>query len=211
MKTKAHTIYKNKEGQRVCGTTTVTGILNKPLLVAWANNLGLKGIEVGKYVDDLANVGKLAHEMIHCHLTGKELDTSDYSKKDIDRAENAVISYFNWEKGKNIKIILAEIPLVNERKQYGGTPDLYAEVDGVKTLLDFKTSKSIWPEHLIQVVGGYKPMLEELGHKVDQVIVLRVGRTENEGFETRTITDNKVYEQIFDHCLAIYQLNKLIK
>jgi hypothetical protein len=42
---KAHTIYKTAEGVRVPGATTITGLLNKPYLVPWANKLGLEGIE----------------------------------------------------------------------------------------------------------------------------------------------------------------------
>ncbi|GAI86127.1 unnamed protein product, partial [marine sediment metagenome] len=37
------------------------GVLNKPALVPWANNLGLQGINVKDYVDDKADIGTLAH------------------------------------------------------------------------------------------------------------------------------------------------------
>lgn len=32
---KAHQVYKNREGKRVPGCTTITGVLNKPALVPW--------------------------------------------------------------------------------------------------------------------------------------------------------------------------------
>jgi len=209
-KTKQHTVYRTKDGVRVPGTTTISGILAKPALMKWANDLGLIGVEVGAYVDDLAQVGKLAHEMVFCHLTGKELDTSEYSRNDIDRAENSMISYLEWSKNKKIKVLLAETPIVSEEKLYGGTPDLYAEIDGIKTLVDFKTSKALYDDHIIQVVGGYKPLLEAFGHQVDKVTILRIGRTEDEGFETKTILKDQMpkYEQIFEHCRAIYNLRK---
>ena len=47
MKYKAHTRYELKDGTYVPGTTTITGLENKPFLVPWANRLGLEGIAVG--------------------------------------------------------------------------------------------------------------------------------------------------------------------
>jgi len=201
------TIYKNKEGKRLAGTTTIIGLLNKPQLVAWANRLGLDGIETGKYVDDLAGVGTLAHAMVFAHLNNSKLNTDDYSKNDIDRAENAMISFLEWAKDKKIKVILSETPLVSEVNQFGGTPDLYCEINGEKLLIDFKTGKAIYDEHFLQV-SAYKMLLEENGHKVDKAIIVRIGRDETEGFETRMITNFKTHEDIFKHLLAIYQLKK---
>lgn len=54
--TKAHTRYYLSDGTLVPGATTVTGLLNKPALVKWANNLGLQGIDSSKYVDKAARV-----------------------------------------------------------------------------------------------------------------------------------------------------------
>ena len=53
---KAHTRYYLQDGTLVPGATTVTGLLNKPALVKWANNLGLQGIDSSKYVDKAARV-----------------------------------------------------------------------------------------------------------------------------------------------------------
>jgi len=202
------TIYKNKENKRLCGVTTIIGLLNKPQLVVWANRLGLDGIETGKYVDDLANVGTLAHAMVFAHLNNEKLNLDEYSKNDIDRAENAMISFLEWSKDKNIKVILAETPLVSEAMQVGGTPDLYAEINGEKVLVDFKTGKAIYDEHFLQV-SAYRLLLEEIGHKVNKAIIVRIGRDETEGFETRTITNFKINEEIFKHLLAIHQLRKI--
>ena len=105
-KFKAHTIYKNKDGKRVPGTTTITGMLNKPALVRWANKMGLNGIDTSKFVDDKAAIGTLAHEMITNGLVNKPVDTGDYSKNQIEAAENSVLSFYNWEKEHKIEAML---------------------------------------------------------------------------------------------------------
>ena len=209
-KDKPHTIYKLADGTRVPGVTTFLGVINKPALVSWANKLGLQGIDSTKYVDNLADVGTLAHLMILAYLKGDELDTSDYSKSQIDLAKNSFASYLNWEKDHKIEPILIETPLVSEEYRFGGTPDLLAMVDGASTLIDFKTSKAIYPEALIQV-AAYWVLILEHGYGIDNTMILRIGRDESEGFEVRPIKAIRTSWEIFTHCQAIYELQKQAK
>ena len=60
---KAHIRYKLKDGTVVPGATTITGLLNKPFLITWANRLGLEGIDSTKYRDAAADIGTLAHQI----------------------------------------------------------------------------------------------------------------------------------------------------
>ena len=210
MRAKAHIQYKLKDGTRVPGVTTVLGILNKPALVKWANNLGLQGIDSSKYVDDKAAIGTLAHQMIADHLRKVDTDASDYSAKQIDQAENSVLSYLEWEKGHDVKPVLIEEPLVSEIYKYGGTIDCLAKIDGKPTLLDFKTGKAIYPEMFYQL-AAYSELLLEDGHILDASMILRIGRDATEGFEV-VKRDSLIKElEMFDHCLAIYNLQKEIK
>ena len=96
---------------------------------------------------------------------------------------------------------------VSEMFQYGGTLDHYCLLDGVPTLLDYKTGKAIYPEQFYQL-AAYRQLLNEEGHKVDQYIILRLGRNEEEGFETKIMTDLGKQLEIFLSCLKIYQLSK---
>lgn len=206
---KAHIIYK-VNGKRVPGVTTVLSVLAKPALITWSNKLGLNGIDVNKYVDDKAAIGTLAHEMIMNHFAGEETDTRDYSPNQVDYAENSVFSYLAWEHGKEIKPILIEHAMVHERLLYGGTCDLYCELDGVKTLVDFKTGSGIFPEHYYQLCA-YRKLLFENGYDVDQAMILNIPRAESEAFKVETYTDFETGEEIFQHCLELYKLIKKVK
>ena len=207
---KAHTIYKTSDGLRVPGATTITGLLAKPYLITWANKLGLEGIDSTKYRDEAADVGTLAHAMIQAHLTGEDLDMEQYAPVTIDLAENAVISYFEWEKQHKIEPILCEKPLVSESHRYGGTVDCYCLLDGVPTLLDFKTGKAIYDEYFVQL-AAYKALLHEHGYAVEQCRILRVGRDETEGFEERSVADTTKYFMVFQNLLDVYYLKKDLK
>ncbi len=206
-KVNAHIRYKTRDGKAVPGVTTVLSVLSKPALVKWANNLGLQGIDSTKFVDEKASIGTLAHYFIVCHLSGQEPDTSDYSPNQVSQAENSLLSYFEWEKSRSIRTVLVESPLVSDEYGYGGTVDLYAEVNGEPTLVDFKTSKAIWPEHKYQL-AAYRQLLEEKRYAIKNVLILRIGRSEDEGFEEQRLGDLSKEWGIFTHCLAIYQLRK---
>ncbi len=208
-KTKGHIRYTNSEGTIVPGVTTILGILNKPALVIWANRLGLQGIDSSKYRDEMADIGTLAHYLIMCDLTGQTPDTSDYSPTQVSQAENALRSYTEWKKGHTINPLLVEYPLISD-KGYGGTIDLYAEIDGTPTLVDFKTGKGLYPEMDYQV-AAYAMLLAENGYNLGQCRLLRIGRDDSEGFEEKVLSQTVREWSIFAHCLGIYQLQKAIK
>ncbi len=209
-RTKSHTKYQLEDGTPIPGVTTVLGILNKPALVKWANNLGLQGIDSSKYVDDKASIGTLAHQMIADYLRGEATGTEEYSKMQIDQAENSLLSFFEWEKNNHIKPLLVEEPLVSEMFRFGGTIDCFGKVNGKMCLLDFKTSSGIFKEMRTQV-AAYRQLLIEHGHKVDHVTILRIGRTPDEGFEERRINELDKRWEIFQHALAIYNLQKEVR
>ena len=211
-KTKVHTIYKNAEGTRLPGVTTVLGILNKPALLDWAWKLGLEGEDYKKVRDKAGDIGTLAHYLIMCHLTGQKPDTSEYSPENLDKAENCLLSYYEWEKSHPFTTGRVEEAVVSERYQYGGTFDCLAMVGNQLELLDFKTGKGIYPEMIYQL-AAYRQLINENGLVCDTARILRIGRTEDEGFEERICnsdTLDKAWE-VFKHCLGIYKLQNEIR
>jgi len=209
-KNNGHQKYFTSDGFQVPGVTTVLGVLAKPALVPWANKLGLKGIEVGKYVDDKADIGTMAHGMIEAHLKGEEFDTSDYSKNQISLAENCALKFYEWLKNKDVKVLGIEMQLVSDKHRFGGTCDIYCELNGVPTLIDIKTAKGIYEEMHTQV-AAYKLLLEEAGKTVDNAMILRVGRDESEGFEEANVSRIELHVKRFLAALEIYNINKALK
>jgi len=142
-----------------------------------------------------------------CHLINKKPDVSEYSKDDIDKAENCILSFFEWEKEHPILPILVEKPLVSEAFQFGGTLDLLAKTNGSLILIDFKTGKAIYKEMGYQL-AAYRQLALENGHKISKAKILRIGRDEDEGFEEREYTNLDVQWEIFKACLTIYDTQK---
>ncbi len=209
-KNKAHIRYKDKEGNIVPGATTIIGLLAKPQLIIWANRLGLQGIDSTKYRDDKADIGTLAHKMVLADIKGETVDTSEYSKEQIDQAENSFLSWLEWRKGKELKVILMETPLVSEGYSFGGTPDFLGYLNGQLVLMDYKTG-GIYQEAYIQVCS-YRQLLAENGYpSIDKAIVLGIPRTEDEDFKEITYTNFDNGWRIFKRLNEIYQLLKEVK
>lgn len=204
---KAHIRYKTSEGKIVPGATTITGLLNKPYLIRWANQLGLEGIDSSTYTDEAAKVGTLAHALIQADLQGEVLDMRQYSPIQVDLAENAVLSFFEWKKRHQIEPIHCEVPFVSDAMRYGGTVDCYCMLDGKPTLLDFKTGKAIYEEYFVQL-AAYAELLKEAGLPVEECRILRVGRDATEGFEERSVADTSKWFSIFQRMLDVYYLKK---
>ncbi|MBP5720393.1 MAG: PD-(D/E)XK nuclease family protein [Bacteroidales bacterium] len=204
---KAHIRYKTSDGKVVPGATTITGLLNKPYLVRWANQLGLEGIDSATYTDEAAKTGTLAHAMIQAYLQGMEIDRDQFSKIQIDLAENSMLSFLEWKKQHVLEDLYCEMPMVSETMKYGGTIDCYCKMDGKPVLLDFKTGKAIYEEYFVQL-AAYAMLLREAGLPVEECRILRIGRDATEGFEERAVTDIRPWFQIFKNLLEIYYIKK---
>ncbi len=209
---KAHTRYYTSDGELVVGVTTVCGLLAKPQLIKWANNLGLQGIDSSKYTDEAATIGTLIHYLVECHIKGEIADVSNYSKEDQELADVGFNKFLEWEKQHNVEYLASELQLVSDKKRYGGTIDCIAKVDGVLTLIDFKSGSGIYKEYYVQT-SAYRELAKEKGYKIKQIMILNIGRNENETFKTETINLKLAtkYNQIYKALLNIYYLKKEIK
>jgi hypothetical protein len=65
----------------------------------------------------------------------------------------AILSFADWFNKTNPQIIAREFVVWGDG--YAGTVDFICVIDGVKWLIDFKTSQYIWPSHELQV-SAYK-------------------------------------------------------
>jgi len=202
--------YYLADGTRVPAVTTILNELNKPALVPWANKLGLQGIDVKSYVDALADIGTLAHDMVLSHLRSKEADTSAYSPDQVECARWCFASYLAWERNNKLEPVMLETQLVSELHRYGGQSDFLGYVNGKLSLVDFKTGKAVYPEHFIQL-SAYSGLVNEcrpeLG-KIEQYIVLNIPRAESEAFDQKTKTALMAEWRIFLAALEIYTCRK---
>lgn len=199
--------YKDSKGELCPSVTTIIGLLAKPELVNWANKQGLKGIDINQ--DHKArDIGTIAHAKIQSYITGKEFDSSEYAPADVEKADMAFKAYKEWQNGKQIEPLLVETPLVSEVFKFGGTVDLYAKINGIPTLIDFKTSRAIYAEYRVQV-SAYGKLLQENGYEVAEHHILRIDKETADFEHTRFSVLDREWE-MFLHLRRLYDYKKAI-
>lgn len=138
-----------------------------------------------KAMEAAGEIGTQVHHRIEWHLrrqlglpVGDEVPISD-------PALVAFMAWEDWAKSVNLEPIHVEKTVYSLTHKYAGTMDLLAKVDGVLTLVDWKSGKSIYPEAFIQN-AAYQVAAREMGlGDVRAGLIVRLPKTlDDPAFET---------------------------
>jgi hypothetical protein len=113
-----------------------------------------------------ADAGTIAHEMVDCFIHKRPFDPE--SKRDIRLVRIAGPAYeaFRlWADQSRLEVGETEKALISEKYQFGGTRDAMS-ISGKRAVVDWKTSKAIYPEYLLQL-AAYGILDEEAGNTID--------------------------------------------
>jgi len=160
------TTYHTRDGVVVPSVTTAIARLDKGRgLLLWANRLGLAGTRLQDHNTDTQEAGT----KLHATILGAIADGSSLPSGSA-AYDNAAL----WLREHTVEPLLVEEHFVSERHGFGGTPDLVALTDGHLTVLDLKSSKTVYLEHRLQVAAYYHLLLEN-GFAVERACVLALG------------------------------------
>ena len=155
-----HSTYYDKYGNEVPSVTTILKIVNKPELIGWAHFMGTRHISIESILEKSSYFGNSMHDYLECYFTGGyyiPIFSELLNEEDYKKATNN----FRWFiKDKTFKCILSEASRSNNT--FGGTLDYYGEFNGKKMLIDFKTSKDVYPTYLLQLGGYYELIKNEV-------------------------------------------------
>ena len=114
-----------------------------------------------------------------------------------------------WEEQHKVEPIFCEKPLVSEIYKFGGIIDFYCKLDDKYTVIDFKTSKSISEEHILQV-SSYVQLLKENGYEVEQLVILDVKKDLDLKLEEKLLQVDEVedYWNLFKLLIDVYYARK---
>lgn len=191
---------KNDDGRimRMLTYPSVTWISSHyPKSVALIQWIAKQGLDESEAIKSAAgDRGHRVHQAITRLLQGEtigidsSLDNASGGQHVIKLEEyEALMSFVHWYTTVKPKIILNEQVVFNYEYEYAGTVDLVCEINGVKWLIDFKTSQSIWPSYEVQV-AAYKHTLamEQLG--VEKIGILQIGYKRNKnGYKFTALED----------------------
>lgn len=208
-------VYKNKTtGEFYTSCSTISDAWQKIFLQAWyakecaeyakahaAEVCKMDEAEFKKFMDfakgaakrksEQAKVnGSMAHKWMEEFIAAQiNSDFSFPATVSTQEAQNAVTAFQNWNINKEIMWLASEQIVCSDKYKIAGTLDGIAIVDGIPSIMDFKTSSRISEGYLLQC-AGYDIMLSETGFDVRQYIILRIPK-DGEPAETHTVSDRK--------------------
>jgi len=152
--------YKNKDGKRVPGVTTIIGrFKDSGALLWWAFGQG-KLAERGEISslydkrDEAADAGTLAHDLVEHHIKGELPEEFENPSEIESSAWQGYLNYIMWQDNNTITVLEQEMQLISEQHQFGGCPDAIGQDSkGRLCLLDWKTSNGVYPDYIIQLAA----------------------------------------------------------
>ena len=216
--------YKMQDGRRVPGVTTILSHMDGDPggLMHWAWNLGMEGKDYRLERDKAAGIGTIAHELIDANMLGKpepELTAEHFGVDEenwpamMSKARKAFGAYREWRSSIALEVVATELPLVSEWWQFGGTFDMLARLNGKLVIVDWKSSKSLYPKAIAQCAAYTLLVYEKLGMWCSGgAHLLRVGK-EHGDFHHHYWDDDilDVARNAFYACQVVYDANKILK
>ena len=216
-------------GNKIPSVTTILGLLNKPALVPWAAKITVETfndllheyyvpedccfvvpdtalpdmLDTAKKAHrakktEAASIGTRVHDAIQRWIeSGGTLEadsiTDEYERRGLN-------TFLDWLEQHKVNIISWE-EIVSDGKYFAGRYDLLCDINGVRTVLDFKTSNAIYDEVWLQT-AAYGNVLD-----VDQVAVLRIDKETGE-LEYQARPYSELDYSAFMHLAKYYKLTK---
>lgn len=157
-----------------------------------------------------ADIGTIAHKVFEETLEGREVRlplrydaivSPNITQDMIDQANNAVDAGLQFIREHEIRIIQSEAPRWSPTHGYIGTGDLIAYIDGKLSVLDWKTSKRLYPTVRLQL-SAYKHAYEEEypQHEIEQRVAVNTGKDGSLSYEVHT---NETHAEDFKVFLAL--------
>jgi hypothetical protein len=133
---------------------------------------------------DAADAGTIAHSLCERYINlllhgATSTDAHKLDQPTDERALTAFQAFLAWERAHDVTWLASELVVGSAEHEFGGTLDALAIVDGIPSLIDFKTSNQISKDYFIQT-AGYHIALEEMGLRMWQRIILRIPKDGSE-------------------------------
>ncbi len=171
-------------GEKFVSVTNVLQMLAKPALITWAAKTAsalvlddperydtvqkaVGGLYAGR--DDAGERGTEAHSIADHYATKiwqqKDVSVTDQVFGSINPYRPGIESFFNI---MHPDVLFSEVNVYSRKHGYAGTSDLIAEIGGDVWLVDWKTSKAVYPDMALQLAAyaNAEFILEE-GKEID--------------------------------------------
>jgi hypothetical protein len=206
---KMPTVDYKIDNKKVPSVTTILGrFKNATGLLIWANQIGLKGQLYQDELKKAGDIGTALHDLAEIHIKEEY-----YELPQDEKVRNCFNQFLEWWDNNNYKVTWTEKHFCSEKYLYGGTPDLLVNEN---ILVDFKTSKGIYPDYLVQGSAYAKLIEENENRKIDKFIICRFpkdnSQTEIKEFSKEDLDNAFSYFELLRKAFDLdKQINKLTR
>lgn len=131
-------------------------------------------------LEKAGEIGSQVHALIEWNLRSQLKQEVGPEPRVVDDAQWAFMAFQDWANSVSLKPIYIEQIVFSLQHGYAGTMDLLALVNGVPTLIDFKTGKAIYAEAYLQNIA-YQAALAEMGHQAAQAgVIVRLPKVQTD-------------------------------
>lgn len=143
--------------------------------------------------------GTKVHDAIEALLEGDELWEHHYSLDEWHR----IVAFTDWFNEMKPEILGVETAVFSHKYGYAGRVDFVCILDGKVTVLDFKTSGSMYPHFPLQFASYAQAIEETTDLKVEQTAGLQLGTRTKKNWKLEIHTD---WRQDFEMFRVIKQI-----
>ena len=204
-------------GELVPSVTNIIGVLNKPALPRWAAKVvaeqavamrdSLPKLDEAEAVDLLkgapwrsstraADRGTTIHAYLEARMQGLDPQEISGEAARFRRAADAFLKEWTPQP--------LHIEMTVFGPDYAGTGDLWAKVNGRLAILDYKTSKAVYPEAALQLAALAKATVMPGGTPAPPVLDGYVVRIGEHGYEVKKVADLDYNYAAFRACLQAW-------
>jgi hypothetical protein len=215
----------------VPNVTSITGVIAKQGLDGWKFKQALEHLEgrlrpgldevaIRRLLDDASGaadrvtreagyIGSSTHKWIEGRVDAYLSGGGSPSRPEHPAVLAGVEAFLAWEAEANPVYLSCERKVMSREHRFVGTLDLIAELDGVRTIVDIKTSNRVYAEHWLQLAAYQIAAEEEDGVEVAQRVILHLPKVpgkkakahasvEHETDREAFLAVRKVYRRIFN-------------
>lgn len=201
--------YEVDKGVFAPSVTWIAGYYPKGIgFMKWLASNGWNEAEAIK--EEAGDKGSRVHRAIESLIKGDTLkmdgsitDEEGLNKEFTVEEWEAIMSFVDFWREHKPTPVDTEFVVTNKPLLYAGTVDLLCTINGETWIIDFKTSKTVYPSHEIQV-SAYKHVIEaSVGNENIKMGILQVGYKLNKrGWKLNEIEDK--YD-LFEATYAIWE------
>ena len=156
------------------------------------------------------NIGAITHEWVEGAVNWKLGEGEIPQMPQQEEAVNAIHAFKDWVGQNVVEWKSSEEKLFHRKHKYAGTVDARAIINGEYCVIDWKTSKAVYPEYHLQVAAYAKAVEDIHGIPVDATYILRRDKATG-GFEAVRSTEIEENFQAYLGALTLYRRLKELK